>query len=343
MADSDIDLKPTLAKVVEGNSLSESEAEKAFDIIMSGDATPSQIGALLMALRLRGETVEEITGAARTMRTKATHISAPEGAMDIVGTGGDAIGTHNVSTATALVVAGCGVPVAKHGNRAFTSKSGAADVLSVLGVDLDTDFKNVERAIVEANIGFLFASRHHGAMRNVGPTRVEMGVRTIFNILGPLSNPAFVKRLLVGTFDRKWVEPMATVLGKLGAERAWVVHGADGMDELTTTGPSFVAALKDGQVSTFEVSPEEAGLARASLNDLKGGNPKENANAIRTMLSGERGSLRDIVALNAAAALIVAGKATDLRTGVVLAAKSIDDGSAMAALEKLISITGNVV
>ncbi len=343
MADSGIDLKPTLAKVADGSSLSESEAEQAFDIIMSGNATPSQIGALLMALRLRGETVEEITGAARAMRAKATSVSAPEGAMDIVGTGGDAMGTHNVSTATALVVAGCGVPVAKHGNRAFTSKSGAADVLSVLGVDLDTDIKNIERAITEANIGFLLASRHHGAMRNVGPTRVEMGVRTIFNILGPLANPASVKRLLVGTFDRKWIEPMATVLGKLGAERAWVVHGADGMDELTTTGPSFVAALDRGQVSTFEVSPEEAGLARASLEDLKGGNPEENANAIRAMLSGEMGPLRDIVALNAAAALIVAGKVTDLRAGVVVAVKAIDDGNAAAALGKLISIAGNAV
>ena len=341
MADSGIDLKSMLAKVADGISLSENEAEQAFDIIMSGDATPSQIGALLMALRLRGETVEEITGAARAMRAKATSVSAPDGAMDIVGTGGDSIGTHNVSTATALVVAGCGVPVAKHGNRAFTSKSGAADVLSALGVDLDADFKNVEKAIAEANIGFLMAPRHHGAMRNVGPTRVEMGVRTIFNILGPLSNPASVKRLLVGTFDRKWVEPMATVLGKLGAERAWVVHGADGMDELTTTGSSFVAALDDGQVSTFEVTPEEAGLARATLADLKGGSPEENANAIRAMLSGETGSLRDIVALNAAAALIVVGKATDLRAGVVLAAKAIDDGSAKAALDKLVSIAGN--
>lgn len=340
MTDNGIDLKPVLAKVADGISLSESEAEQAFDIIMSGDATPSQIGALLMALRLRGETVEEITGAARAMRAKATPVTAPEGAMDIVGTGGDAIGTHNVSTATAIVVAGCGVRVAKHGNRAFTSKSGAADVLSALGVDLDADFKNVEKAIAEANIGFLLASRHHGAMRNVGPTRVEMGVRTIFNILGPLSNPASVKRLLVGTFDRKWVEPMATVLGKLGAERAWVVHGADGMDELTTTGPSFVAALDDGQVSTFEVTPEDAGLARASLDDLKGGNPEENADAIRAMLSGETGPLRDIVLLNSAAALIVAEEAVDLRAGVMLAAKAIDDGSATAALEKLISIAG---
>jgi anthranilate phosphoribosyltransferase len=340
MGKSDIDLKPMLATVADGVSLSESEAEQAFDIIMSGNATPSQIGAFLMALRLRGETVEEITGAARTMRAKATPIAAPENAMDIVGTGGDAIGTHNVSTATALVVAGCGVPVAKHGNRAFTSKSGAADVLSALGLNLDADFEIIRQAIAEANIGFLMAPRHHGAMRNVGPTRVEMGVRTIFNILGPLSNPASVTRLLVGTFDRKWIEPMATVLGKLGATRAWVVHGADGMDELTTTGPSFVAALDGGQITTFEVTPEDAGLDRVSLDDLKGGSPEENAAVIRAMLSGETGPLRDIVALNAAAALVVAGKAVDLRAGAALATIAIDNGGAKAALDKLISIAG---
>ncbi len=341
MADNSTDLKPMLAKVAEGSSLSESEAEQAFDIIMSGDATPSQIGAFLMALRLRGETVDEITGAARAMRAKATPIEAPEGAIDVVGTGGDAIGTHNVSTASAIVVAGCGVPVAKHGNRAFTSKSGAADVLSALGIDIEADFDRVRQAIAEAHIGFLMAPRHHSAMRHVGPTRVEMGVRTIFNILGPLSNPASVKRLLVGTFDRRWVEPMAAVLGKLGAERAWVVHGADGMDELTTTGPSHVAALDGGEVRTFEVTPEDAGVDRATLDDLKGGSAEENAAAIRAMLSGEPGPLRDIVVLNAAAALVVAGKAVDLRAAAVLAAAAIDDGQASAALDKLISIAGS--
>jgi anthranilate phosphoribosyltransferase len=340
MADNGTDLKPMLAKVAEGDSLSEKEAEQAFDIIMSGEATPSQIGAFLMALRLRGETVDEITGAARTMRAKATPIEAPEGAIDVVGTGGDAIGTHNVSTASALVVAGCGVPVAKHGNRAFTSKSGAADVLSALGIDIEADFERVQQAIAEAHIGFLMAPLHHSAMRHVGPTRVEMGVRTIFNILGPLSNPASVKCLLVGTFDRRWVEPMAAVLGKLGAERAWVVHGADGMDELTTTGPSHVAALDGGQLRTFEVTPEDAGVDRATLDDLKGGSPEENAAAIRAMLSGEPGPLRDIVVLNAAAALVVAGKAADLRAAAKLAAAAIDDGDARAALDKLISIAG---
>ena len=341
MGDSSTDLKPMLAKVADGNSLSEDEAEQAFDIIMSGGgATPSQIGAFLMALRLRGETVDEITGAARAMRAKATAIEAPDGAIDVVGTGGDAIGTHNVSTAAALVVAGCGIPVAKHGNRAFTSKSGAADVLSALGVDIEADFERVRQAIVDANIGFLMAPRHHGAMRNVGPTRVEMGVRTIFNILGPLSNPASVTRLLVGTFDRKWLEPMAAVLGNLGTERAWVVHGADGMDELTTTGPSYVAALEGGQVKTFEVTPEDAGLSRATLDELKGGSAEENAAAIRAMLSGTPGPLRDIVVLNAGAALVVAGKVADLRAGAADAAAAIDDGNAKAALDKLISIAG---
>lgn len=340
MEDGVTDLKPMLAKVAEGNALNENEAEQAFDTIMSGNATPSQIGAFLMALRLRGESVDEITGAARAMRAKAIPIEAPEGAMDVVGTGGDAIGTHNVSTASAIVVAGCGIPVAKHGNRAFTSKSGAADVLSALGVDIEADFEKVRQAIVEANIGFLMAPRHHSAMRHVGPTRVEMGVRTIFNILGPLSNPASVKRLLVGTFDRKWVEPMATVLGKLGAERAWVVHGADGMDELTTTGASHVAALDGTQVKTFEVTPEDAGLQRASLDDLKGGSADENAAAIRAMLAGAPGPLRDIVTLNAAAALVVAGKAADLRAGAKQATEAIDGGMAQAALDKLVSIAG---
>ena len=340
MGDRSTELKPLLAKVADGNPLNESEAELAFDIIMSGNATPSQIGAFLMALRLRGETVDEITGAARAMRAKATPIDAPEGAIDVVGTGGDSIGTHNISTATAFVVAGCGIPVAKHGNRAFSSKSGAADVLSALGVDIQADFAKVRQAMEHAHIGFLMAPRHHEAMRNVGPTRVEMGVRTIFNILGPLSNPASVRRLLVGTFDQKWVQPMAAVLGNLGAERAWVVHGTDGMDELSTTGSSQEEAIDDGQIRLFEVVPEDAGLSRASLDDLRGGSPEENATAIRAMLSGELGPLRDIVALNTAAALIVAEKAPDLRTGVKLATEAIDDGRAKKSLENLISIAG---
>lgn len=334
------DFRQLLAKVADGNALSEQEAERAFDIMMSGDATPSQMGGFLIALRVRGETIEEITGAVRVMRAKAIHVTAPDGAMDIVGTGGDASGTYNISTATALVVAGCGVPVAKHGNRAASSKSGAADVLSALGVDIEADFDKIEQAIHEANIGFMMAQRHHGAMRNVGPTRVELGTRTIFNILGPLSNPASVKRLLVGCFSRHWIEPMAQVLGKLGAERAWVVHGSDGLDELTTTGPSYVVEYKNGAVSAFEITPGDAGLPEAKPEDLKGGAPEENAVALRGVLDGDTGAYRDIVVYNAAAALVVAGKAADLREGAKIAADSIDSGKARAALEKLVSITG---
>ncbi len=334
------DFKKLLGKVADGNALDESEAERAFDIMMSGDATPSQMGGFLMALRVRGETVEDITGAARAMRAKARHVTAPDGAMDVVGTGGDAAGTYNISTAAAIVVAGCGVPVAKHGNRAFTSKSGAADVLGALGIDVEADFDKVEQAINEANIGFLMAPRHHAAMRNVGPTRVELATRTVFNILGPLSNPALVKRLMVGCFAHHLIEPMAEVLGNLGAERAWVVHGKDGLDELTTTGPSYVAELKDGAVSTFEVTPADAGLAEATLADLKGGTPEENAAALRAVLDGDAGAYRDIVVFNAAAALIVAGKASDLKDGAVQAANAIDAGAARAALDKLVEITG---
>ncbi len=334
------DFRNLLGKVADGESLSEAESERAFDIMMSGDATPSQMGAFLMALRVRGETVAEITGAVRVMRAKAVHVTAPEGAMDIVGTGGDASGTYNVSTATALVVAGCGVPVAKHGNRAASSKSGSADVLSALGVDIEADFGKVEQAMAEANIGFLMAQRHHGAMRNVGPTRVELGTRTIFNILGPLSNPADVKRLLVGCFSRHWLEPMAEVLGKLGAERVWVMHGSDGLDELTTTGVSYVTEYRDGAISALEVTPADAGIAEARPEDLKGGTPEENAAALRALLDGEHGAYRDIVVYNAAAALLVAGKASDLHEGAGLAVEAIDSGKAKAALDKLVAIAG---
>ncbi len=270
------DFKATLARLAAGERLNEAESAEAFDVMMSGNATPSQMGAFLMALRLRGETVAEITGAARTMRAKALPIDAPPGAIDTVGTGGDNAGTFNISTAAAIVVAGAGVTVAKHGNRNFSSKSGSADILSALGVNLDADVGAVQRAMREAGIGFLMAPKYHSAMRHVGPTRVELGMRTIFNLLGPISNPAGAKRQLVGVFAAAWVRPIAEVLGKLGSERAWVVHG-DGLDELTTTGTSFVAELKDGKVETFEVTPEEAGLTRAALADLKGGEPAENA------------------------------------------------------------------
>src|SRR6202790_4991015 len=305
------DLKPLLAQVAAGRPLSESEAEAAFEIIMSGNATPSQMGGFLMALRVRGETVDEITGAVRTMRLKALTIDAPPGTIDTVGTGGDASGTFNISTATAFVVAGSGVPVAKHGNRAFSSKSGSADVLTALGVNIDCDMGIVQRCLDEIGIGFLMAPRHHSATRHVAPTRVELATRTIFNLLGPLSNPAGATRQLVGVFAPEWVVPMAEVLGRLGAEHVWVVHGS-GMDELTTAGTSTVAEFKDGAVRSFEVAPEDAGLPRAPLDALKGGEPAHNAALMRGVLAGEKGPLRDITLLNSAAGFIVADRAANL-------------------------------
>jgi len=333
------DLKGLLAVVAAGQALSSEQAEQAFDIMMSGEATPSQIGGFLMALRVRGETVDEITGAARSMRAKMTTIEAPEGAIDTCGTGGDAVGTYNISTACQFVVAGCGVPVAKHGNRALSSKSGAADVLAALGVNIDADMALVERALREAGTCFLMAPRHHGAMKHVGPTRVELGTRTIFNLLGPLSNPALVKRQVIGVFAPDWIEPLAHVLKDLGHERAWVVHGADGLDELSTTGPSRVAELRDGEVTTFEVSPADAGLPEATLDDLKGGDADLNAGVLRTMLEGEAGPFRDVVVYGSAAALVVAGKAGDLHEGADQAAESVDSGRARGVLEQLVAIT----
>jgi len=333
------DMKSMLGLIAAGERLSEAQAETAFDIMMSGDATPAQMGGFLMGLRVRGETIEEITGAVRAMRAKALRVEAPAGAIDTVGTGGDASGTFNVSTATAFVVAGCGVPVAKHGNRAFTSKSGAADVLSALGVNLDADFRLIEQALREAGIGFLMAPRHHGAMRHVAGPRVELATRTIFNILGPLSNPAGVKRLLIGVFARHWLEPMATVFGRLGGERAWIVHGEDGLDEITLTGPTHVAEFRANEVRSFSVTPEDAGLPRAKAEDLKGGEPEENAAVMQDLLNGTHGPIRDFVVLNAAAALVVADKADDLKAGAALAVEALDGGGARAALDKLVEIT----
>jgi anthranilate phosphoribosyltransferase len=333
------DFKALLARVATGAFLTEAEAEHAFAIIMSGNATPAQMGGFLMALRVRGETVDEITGAVRAMRAKAIRIDAPDGIIDTCGTGGDGAHTYNISTAVAFVIAGCGVPVAKHGNRAISSKSGAGDVLSALGVNLDADFALVKRALFDAHIGFLLATRHHTAMRNVGPTRVELGTRTIFNLMGPLSNPAGAKRQLMGVYDAKWVEPLARVLRNLGSMRAWVVSGADGLDEITTTGPTHVAELHEGQVRTFTVTPEDAGLARATLADLRGGAPEENAAALRGVLAGAAGAYRDIVLLNAAAALVVADVVPDLKQGVARAADCIASGQATLALDRLVSIT----
>ena len=336
-------LKPILTRISTGETLSEDDTARTFDIIMSGQATPSQIGALLMGMRLRGETIAEITGAARTMRAKALAVKAPSNAVDIVGTGGDCSGSYNISTGAALTVAGCGLTVAKHGNKAHTSKSGSADVLKALGVNLDAELPVVERAIAEARIGFMLATRHHSAMKHVGPTRVEIGTQTIFNILGPLANPAGVKRLVIGVFAKSWLEPLAAVLGHLGTERAWVVHGSDGLDEITTTGPTDVAEWKDGRISTFTIAPEDVGLPRVTADTLTGGDPDFNAAALRAIFEPEVPAalipLRDAVALNAAAVLVVADAATSLQDGVAKAMKAMADGSVKAVLDEFVRIT----
>ena len=333
------DFKALIAKVATGASLTREEAASAFDRMMSGEATPSQMGGLLMAMRVRGETVDEITGAVTTMRAKMLGVKAPADAVDVVGTGGDASGSYNISTCTAFVVAGAGVPVAKHGNRALSSKSGAADVLQSLGVNIELNADQVGTCIRDAGIGFMFAPSHHPAMKNVGPTRVELGTRTIFNLLGPLSNPASVKRQMIGTFSRQWVEPMAQVLKNLGSESIWVVHGSDGLDEITTAGTTSVAELKNGQIRTFEIAPEDAGLPRAKADDLRGGDADHNAKALLDVLKGKKGPFRDVTLLNAAAALVVAGKAKDLKEGAALAARSIDSGEAEGRLDRLIGVS----
>jgi anthranilate phosphoribosyltransferase len=332
------DFRAVLGKLAGGAILSEDESAAAFDRMMSGDVTPSQMGAFLMGLRVRGEKVSEIAGAARAMRARALPIEAPPGAIDTVGTGGDGSGSFNISTAAAIVVAGAGVPVAKHGNRNFSSKSGAADILAALGVNLDCDMALVQRAIWEAGICFLMAPRHHTATRHVAPTRVELGTRTIFNLLGPLSNPAGVKRQLVGVFAPEWVRPVAEVLGMLGSERAWVVHG-DGMDEITTAGTTRVAELNSGAVTEFTLTPEQVGLKRVSAAELRGGDPAENATRLRALLGGEAGPLRDVVLFNAGAALTVAGRARDVTEGMDLATTAIDSGKARLALDRLVAIT----
>jgi len=333
------DFKALIGKVASGKPLSRGEAEAAFNVMMSGEATPSQMGAFLMGLRVRGETVDEIAGAVATMRAKVLRVEAPPEAIDVVGTGGDAVGTYNISTTTAFVVAGAGVPVAKHGNRALSSKSGAADVLTALGVKIDLTPELVARCIREAGIGFMFAPAHHSAMKFVGPTRVELGTRTIFNLLGPLSNPAGVKRLLVGIFSPQWLKPVAEVLGDLGTEAAWVVHGDGGVDEISISGPTQVAELKGGRVETFEISPGDVGLSTAPLDTIKGGDAKQNAEALRAVLNGASGPYRDTVLLNTAAALIIAGKAKDLKEGARLAAASIDEGHARYRLKCLIAVS----
>ena len=333
------DLKAIIGKVATGATLTRDEAANAFDRMMSGEATPSQLGGILMAMRVRGETVDEITGAVSAMRAKMLHVKAPADAVDIVGTGGDGSGSVNVSTCASFIVAGAGVPVAKHGNRALSSKSGAADCLAALGVKIDLTPDQVSRCVRDTGIGFMFAPAHHPAMKNVGPTRVELGTRTIFNLLGPLSNPAGVKRQMVGVFSRQWVQPLAQVLKNLGADSVWVVHGSDGLDEITLTGPTFVSALEGGAIRSFEVTPEEAGLPRANGDALKGGDADANAAALSGVLEGKPGAYRDVALLNAAATLVVAGRARDLKEGVAIGAKSHDSGAAAERLARLINVS----
>ena len=331
-------LKPLIAAACT-RPLTRAEAEAAFDILFEGEATPSQIGGLLMAMRTRGETVDEYAAAASVMRAKCRPVHAPEGAMDIVGTGGDGKGTLNISTATAFVVAGAGQPVAKHGNRNLSSKSGAADALGQMGVNVMVGPEVVEKALEEAGIGFMMAPMHHPAIAHVMPTRAELGTRTIFNILGPLTNPAGVKRQLTGAFARNMIRPMAETLAALGSDKAWLVHGSDGTDELSIAGISWVAALEDGAIREFELHPEDAGLPVHPFEAILGGSPEENGSAFRALLGGAPGAYRDAVLLNAAAALVVAEKVKTLPEGAEMAAESIDSGAAKRAIEALARVT----
>jgi len=331
--------KPVIAKVATGASLSRAEAENAFEALLSGDVTPAQMGGFLMALRVRGETVEEITGAVSAMRAKMLRVKAPTDAIDIVGTGGDNAGSWTVSTLASILVAACGVPVAKHGNRAASSKSGASDILTALGVNISLQPAQIEACLREAAIGFMMAPNHHAATRHVAPARVELGTRTIFNILGPLSNPASVSRQLVGVFSSDLQRPMAETLRNLGSQAVWIVHGCDGLDEITTTGPTRVVALSGGDISEFEVTPEAAGLSRARPEDLRGGDPEHNAAALRAVLDGAPGAYRDIALLNAAGALVVAGRAKDLREGAQIAAEAIASGAARKVLDRLVEVS----
>jgi anthranilate phosphoribosyltransferase len=339
MADS---FKPLLAKLVDGQILSADEAHAFFAACLRGEPTPAQVAAAVTALRIRGETVEEIAAFATAMRDAALTLDHPYDAIDTCGTGGDGAHTFNISTAAALVLAGAGLKVAKHGNRALSSKSGSSDVLATLGVNLAATQAQQRRSLDEAGIAFLFAPHYHGAMRHVGPVRAEIGFRTVFNLLGPLSNPAGAKRQVMGVYDPRLLEPLAEVLGRLGAARAWTVHG-QGLDELTTTGPTDVAEWKDGAVRRFQVTPEDAGLPRADLSELRGGDADENAAALRALLDGAPGAYRDIVLMNAAAALVVADRAADLREGASLAASVIDDGRAQTALSELVRVTNTPI
>jgi len=338
-----MDIKGALGKIAQRQDLTGEEMRSVMTTIMQGEATPSQIGAFLMGLRVKGESVGEIAAAVSILREKMVPVvvDEPDGVIDIVGTGGDGAESLNISTATAFVVASAGIPVAKHGNRALSSKSGASDVLQALGVKIDLTPEHIARCIKDAGIGFMFAPAHHPAMKHVGPTRTEIGTRTMFNLLGPQSNPAGARRYMLGVYSKQWVEPVAAALLANRAISAWVVHGDGGLDELSTTGPSFVASIKGGNLTSFEVSPEDAGLKRSTLADLKGADPAYNAGRLRTMLEGAKDPYRDVVLMNAAAAFIVAGRADTLKLGADLAAREIDSGRAKATLEKLISVSND--
>ena len=334
-------LKPLLAKVADGKSLTREEAVTAFNVLMSGEATPSQIGAFLMALRVRGETVEEISGAVTVMREKMLRVDAPADAIDIVGTGGDSSGSYNISTCAAFVAAGAGLKVAKHGNRALSSKSGSADVLMALGVKLDTGPEKIAECVSEAGLGFMFAPQHHSSMKHVGPTRVELGTRTIFNLLGPLSNPAGVKRQVTGVFSKAWVEPLAHVLKSLGSEACWICNGEGGVDEIVPSGTTWVSELKNGEIRSFEITPESVGITRSKPEDLKGGEAAENAAALKSVLGGKPSAFADAAVMTAGAALLVAGKAADLKSGVVSAREAIASGAANKALARLVEVSNS--
>jgi anthranilate phosphoribosyltransferase len=331
--------KPYLAKVATGAALTQEEARAAFDALLSGEVTPAQGGAFLMALRVRGEAVDEIVGAVSALRGRMTRVEAPPNAIDIVGTGGDHSGSYNISTLAAMIVAACGVPVAKHGNRAASSRSGAADVLAALDVRLGLDPEGLERCLAEVGLCFMFAQSHHASMRHVAPVRVELGTRTLFNLIGPLSNPAGVKRQLLGVFSAHWLEPLTAVLGQLGSTRVWTVHGSDGLDEITTTGPTEVAALENGRIRRFTIDPRDFGIDLARPDDLKGGDPADNAAALQAVLDGAHTPYRDVAVLNAAAALVVAEAVSDLGEGVARASAALESGAAKGALARLVSVS----
>jgi anthranilate phosphoribosyltransferase len=336
-----MDIKQALNKIATRQDLTGPEMRDVMNQIMQGEATPSQIGAFLMGLRVKGESVGEIAAAVSILREKMIPVEAPEDAIDIVGTGGDGAETLNISTATSIVVAASGIPVAKHGNRALSSKSGASDVLQALGVKLDLTPEQIARCIREAGIGFMFAPAHHPAMKHVGPTRVELGTRTMFNLLGPQSNPAGARRYMLGVYSKQWVEPVAAALLANRAVSAWVVHGDGGLDEISTTGPSLVASIKGGNLTSFEITPEDAGIQRSSLADLKGGDPAYNAARLRALLDGTKDAYRDVVLMNAAAAFIVAGRADTLKLGADLASREIDSGRAASTLDKLVKVSNS--